>query len=295
MNKVLETSCIVLGWMIFFPILSTLFIFVANPRSFGFFLDHKRPQPLSGEAENVSGLYGPGAYWAWVLCTISAVLSSSAKGDSSSRFSPDQIASFIYSTFSIYSYYIRVAWYGLNGPALLQDQSIQAASFILHISSLFHGLGAIFSIENKRVLWRVFVAWDFWLLWTSPMTTVDSRSLVLIAAVLPIAYCCIVCIIVIYKPWPWKIGPFLLLPFILLEAIRTQYFVAYSFLMSPKTTCKLTDLDQLVSLMSAIVVITYQWGLWKPLTVFQRLRASFRRSPVRSRSIYLESRDVVVE
>ncbi|PVF92823.1 hypothetical protein CPB86DRAFT_158062 [Serendipita vermifera] len=294
MGDTLESLCTGLVIIIMTPVLVPLVVsaFVAtNPFFLAGLLYGKRPQPPSGEVENVPGLYGPGAYWAWVLCTISAISSSAAEGHSSSIVTPDQIISFIYSTSSMYWYYIRAAWYGIEGPALLQDHSVQAASFILHISSLFHALGAISSTEDKRIPWLFFAIWDCWLLWISPMMTVDLRSMLVTTTILPILFSGCLTLTIQYQSSHRGTALSLLLPFIVLEAVRTRFFADYSFLMSPRTTYNITDLDQIVSLISAITVIVYQWELWKPSSVLQRSRAYFRLTPVRSNSIRLESRE----
>ncbi|PVF95426.1 hypothetical protein CPB86DRAFT_592710 [Serendipita vermifera] len=248
---------------------------VTNPFFLAGHLNSKQRQPPSGDIADVSGLYGPGTYWAWVLCTISAIVSSSIKGHSSSIISPDQIVSFVYSTFSTYGYYIRVVWYGLEGHTLLQDHSAQAAAFVLHMSTLFHALGAIFSTEDKEGPWLALVVWDYWLLWISPMMTIDLHSRLITSIATPIVFLCFFLVAGAYRSSPWRVAPSSLLLFIFLEAVRTQYFVTHSFCVSPKTTYSLTDLDQLVSLASAIAVMIHQWELWNPPKVLQRLKRNF--------------------
>ncbi|PVF90944.1 hypothetical protein CPB86DRAFT_830805 [Serendipita vermifera] len=184
-------------FMLYYYLVAFFYIFVlllscTNPFLLIWFLS-KKPQPPNGEIENVSGLYGPGAYWAWVLCTISAILSSAVEDNPQSMISADHIVSFLYSMSSTYWYYIRVAWYGLEGPALLQDHSVQAAAFTLHTSSLLYALGAIFSTRGKKGPWIIFAVWDCWLLWISPMLTVDLGSKLVTVIALPILFIFLAC------------------------------------------------------------------------------------------------------
>jgi hypothetical protein len=277
----------ILGQMLI--MLFGLFVFsIANPLLLTPYMSKERPQAPSGELGEVPGLYGPGAYWAWVLCTISAIIGSTTEGHSRSALSPDLIASSIYSICSMYWYHGRVAWYGLHGAIILQDHSIQAASFVLNACSVLHILGAIFSIKKKRTLWIVLIIWEFYLLWLSPMLEISRTTIAVHGYFFPIL--CLVCAVIafVFRPWPWGTTPVSLIPFIWMEALRTQWFSTYSFQISPKTTYKLTDLDQMVSFLSAGTVVVYQWKLWSPSAVTQHLRMAFRQNPVENSSIRLE-------
>jgi hypothetical protein len=266
-----------------------LFVFsIANPLLLTPYMSKERPQAPSGELEEVPGLYGPGAYWAWVLCTISAIISSATEGHSSSALSPDQIASFIYSICSMYWYHGRVAWYGLHGPVILKDHSIQAASFVLNACSVLHILGAIFSIKKKRTPWIVLIIWELYLLFLSPMMEISRTTIAVHGYFFPVL--CLVCAVIafVFHPWYWATTLVSLIPFIWMEALRTQWFSTYSFQISPKTTYEITDLDQMVSLLSATAVVVYQWKLWRPSAVIRRLRTAFRRNTTRNSSNRLE-------
>jgi hypothetical protein len=84
-------------------ILWVAFAVVAKPIFLGVIWGDFRPKtPPTTELASVSGFYGPGAYWAWVLCTISAIVGSIKDKDTSSMLSSDQVASFIYSASSMY-------------------------------------------------------------------------------------------------------------------------------------------------------------------------------------------------
>jgi hypothetical protein len=262
---------------------------VSNPLVLiGFMRGSSLPMPRSQDIEAVSGLYGPGTYIAWVLCTISAIIGSATKDPPSRGLSPDQIASFIYSISTMYWYYGRIVWYRPWGLDLIQDHSVQAASFVLNVSTLFHGLGFILSSERKKKPWLFFVVWDAWLACISPMILVDIPSLLLVVTVFPMLQSLVPTFMILFRLSPWKLVLLSLLPFTLLEAVRCQ-FSTTSLLIMPKTASSLTDLDQFVSLITALILVVYQWRLWNLADIAHKLRRRFGRNPTRSNSIQLEA------
>ncbi|PVF94142.1 hypothetical protein CPB86DRAFT_62690 [Serendipita vermifera] len=276
----------VLG-VLFYALIFTVAILL-NPLYFAIFKENKSsPIPRSREVEAVSGLYGPGTYAAWVLCTVSAIISSATASPHSSILSSDQVASFIYSRASKYWYYGRVLWYSPKDLDLIQDCSIQAASFIFNVSTLLHGFGLIFSTEAKRRPWLLIVLWDTWLWLFSPMNLSAERSALMHYIAIPVVSAAIVGIAYKIKPAPWKLAPFLLLPFVLLEAPRTQFFIT-PLLILPKSGSSFTDLDQLVSLITAIAVVIYQWELWNLPKFTRKARTRLERRPIRTKSMRLE-------
>ncbi|PVF95427.1 hypothetical protein CPB86DRAFT_592712 [Serendipita vermifera] len=207
---------------------------VTNPLFLAIFLPSKQMKPPSGDIADVPGLYGPGTYWAWVLCTISALLSPSVKGHSSSVITPDQVVSLVYSTFSTYWYYIRAAWYGLEGPILLRDHSAQAAAFTLNIMTLFHTLGAIFSPEDKQAPWLILVVWDCWLLWGGPMMSMDLHSKMLQMIGIPIVFLYFFLVIEANPSSPWKVAPSSLLLFVSWKRSGRNILSPIHFVFHPK-------------------------------------------------------------
>jgi hypothetical protein len=269
-------------------ILTMLVIYAATPSA----IRHIAGQILSpihreNGIEGVSGLYGPGAYSAWVFCTTSAIIGSAVK-TGSSKLSPDQIASFLYSTFSMYWYHIRCSWYQQQSSELVQDYSVQAASFVFNISTLFHSLGCIFSTEENNGAWILFLIWDTWILWACPMAFLNGTSEAIHMLIIPIVFMLIFYLKANIRPRPWKLVPFLLLPFGLLEVVRCQFSSTWIFVI-PKTGSSLTDLDQLVSLVTAIVVTVYEWRLWDLQGVARKIRKGLQRTPTRSNSTQLEA------
>ncbi|PVF92680.1 hypothetical protein CPB86DRAFT_877719 [Serendipita vermifera] len=206
-------------------VLIMILFHLANPMLlYGWLPDIPSQLLHSNELESVSGLYGPGAYTAWVLCTISAIFDSRYAEGSSPKFSPDQLASFLYSTVSTYWYYGRVLRFNIRPGAIVQDCSAQAASVVFNVSVLLHGLGVSFSTEEKGGLWLAFAMWDIWLWAFSPMTYSDILSMCIHMGFTPLPELILVQIAHEDRPDPWKFAPFFFIPFILLETTRTRYF-----------------------------------------------------------------------
>ncbi|PVF90786.1 hypothetical protein CPB86DRAFT_830855 [Serendipita vermifera] len=133
-----------------------------------------RPNPRSRDIEVVSGLYGPGAYIAWVLCTISAIIGTSTKPDPSKVYT-DLIASFIYSTVSTYWVNGRYAWFYPKGVDILEDCSLQAGSFVFNVSAFLHDLGFLLCTEGQRVFCVPMIICDLYWANLSPMASGDTR------------------------------------------------------------------------------------------------------------------------
>jgi hypothetical protein len=236
--------------------------------------------PQATAIQEVSGLYGPGAYTAWVLCTVSAIIGSATNDDSSLMLSPDQITSFLYSTGSLYWSYCHALRYQPEYRDFIQDPSVQAASFVFNVSALLHGIGLVFSTERKREIWRFFVVWDAWLCLTSPISFIDGPSFLMQIMGLGTSIFSILPTLFPEKPSPWVFSFLLLMPFIALEATRLQFSDGLiNFI--PKTTSSLTDLDQLITLVTAVVLLVYQWRIWDLRPIYDRLRGRSRRTPIR--------------
>jgi hypothetical protein len=86
---------------------------------------YSRPQnAIDAEIESVSGFYGPGAYWAWIISTTSALVSSTRN-----THSPSPTKS--YPLFTLYPQY-SITIYGHYGVGLIFFEMHQ---FRLHPSS----------------------------------------------------------------------------------------------------------------------------------------------------------------
>ncbi|PVF94137.1 hypothetical protein CPB86DRAFT_818213 [Serendipita vermifera] len=241
-----------------------------------------RPNPLSRDIEAVSGLYGPGAYIAWVLCTISAIISTSSKSNSS-KFPPDMIASLVYSTVSTYWYHGRWVWYQPQGLDLLQDCSIQAGAFVFNVAAFFHDISLLLSTETKILPWVFIVLCDFWLGCISPMLN-SHEYLGAVGPVLQAGVLVAVVVAICLQSRPWVFCLISCLHFMALELPRTQLFTA-SLVFWPQTASRITDFDQIVYLVTGMAFIAYRWELWNLLRTSQNIRTKFRRSPLRSNSI----------
>jgi hypothetical protein len=248
------------------------------------------PMPPGPELRAVPGLYGPGAFTAWVLCTISAIIDASAGDHPSSRLSPDLIASLVYSTCSVYWHHGRSITRFVGGYDIFQDYSTQAGSFVFNVSVLLHALGLVFSTKQKKKFWSILTSWNIYLSFISPMTfaVTTIKAVVTLSFILPMVSIIAYSIARESNLSPWRRVPFPLLPFIMLEAFRCQ-FSTTRILIIPKTTSSLTDLDQFVSLATGITVVAYQWKLWDLARIARRLRTKIRRAPVRSASLELEA------
>jgi hypothetical protein len=235
----------------------------------------------------VSGLYGPGAYIAWVLCTISAIIGSATKHDSPLLLSSDQIASFLYSTCSLYWSYCHGLRYQPEGRKFIQDPSVQAASFVFNVSALLHGIGLLFSTEEKRAPWVYLVIWDGWLCFFSPIAFLSGGLFLTHILGLYTQIISLGPVFTPIKPPSWLTSTFLLGPFSLLE-IGRRHLSDSPIDYIPRTTSSLTDLDQFVALVTAIVALVYQWRIWDFPPIRDRLQGAFRQTPTRGNSIQLE-------
>ncbi|PVF94140.1 hypothetical protein CPB86DRAFT_800674 [Serendipita vermifera] len=288
-KTIFETITYYVFHAVLFVSLGTFFlagIFLLNPILFSQLTAYKSgPMPRSKDIEAVSGLYGPGAYIAWVLCTISAIINSSKSH--SSKLSPDLIASFIYSTASTYWYYGRFIWFQPKGLDLLEDCSIQAGAFLFNVATLFHGLGIILTREAQNPPWVIITFLDIMHESLSPMV-LGTEWLGLICLLLWWGF--IFGMVFTPRHW-WKLWMSLLIPplhFILLEIPRTRHFTTSTFIL-PKTGSKITDLDQLVSLISGVTVVIYQWELWNLARIGRKLQTKFRQHLRQSDSIQMEA------
>ncbi|PVF92681.1 hypothetical protein CPB86DRAFT_819443 [Serendipita vermifera] len=202
--------------------------------------------------------------------------------------SADQIASFIYSTASTYWYLGRILWYRPKGLDIIEDYSVQAASSVCNVSLLLYSLVFIFSIERRQAIWGLFLIWNVRQQSLSPISFVNRSSLGTNLVNMLILLLFLLFILIGRPTTPrWKLAPCLIVPFILLEAVRSQFFTQQWSIL-PRSAAKLTDLDQIVSLSTAAVVVVYQWELWNLPRIARQLRMKFRRSLTRRNSIQLE-------
>jgi hypothetical protein len=268
-------------------------LILANPvYIFGLFDWLPSRTPPNTELASVSGFYGPGTYWAWVLCTISAVVSSKTDNNNTLPISADQVASFIYSISSMYGNGGRIArcQYPLQDN-LIQDPSLQAASLVVNTAVLLYGFGAAFSTQRRKIPWVVFAVWSLLVLFFSPTVHPDTFLHLIYVETILLVYTPIG-VGAILTQHAWKISPFLLVPFTLLEMIKARSLGIDPTFITPRTTSKITDMDQIAALLATIGVIVYQWKLWNvPYNIARRIRRRFQRNLVRSNSIELENRN----
>jgi hypothetical protein len=271
--------------VVFGCVLFMLMMFAVAPRRYiARFERQKLTIPQDTGPESVSFLYGPGIYIAWLLCTLSAFIGS-ATDNTSFKVPPDLIVSVLYSTCSMYWYLIRCYQHPFGDPDAIQDYVIHAASFVLSVSTLIHGLGFIFT---QKFVWILLFLWDGWVLWISPMTIVHKVPEIINFAGIPIMMLSIAFLGAVVIKNPWKSSPLILLPFALFEAIRCQFSTTWIFII-PKTASSLIDSDQVLSLVFVIALIIYRWELWRLSGIDRIFQKKFRRAPVRSKTIELEA------
>jgi hypothetical protein len=234
-----------------------------------YFARKRPPTPQDRDIEAVSGLYGPGTYIAWVLCTLSAIIGSATE-ETPSRLSVDQITSIIYSACSMYWCQIHIQRQS-DIPDVSQNYTIQAGLFVLNVSALLHGIGWILSSGPRKATWLLFLCWDIWILWL-PMAMVNPVPISWIIHLVGVPMIVGIFSVINFNN-PWKSAPFLLLPFAVFEAARCQFSTTWIFGI-PKTTASLTDLDQFVSLVTATVLLIYQWKFWRLPIIDRILRAN---------------------
>jgi hypothetical protein len=93
---------------------------------------------------------------------------------------------------------------------------------------------------------------------------------------------------------PLKIAPLPLMLFILFEAVKANNLGIHSIVFTPRTASHLTDMDQLVSLVTVIGVTLHQWKLWNVPRVIRLLRTPLRPNPFRGKSVYLEQKEALI-
>lgn len=268
---------------------------IPNPMVIGMFWYPFLPSiPQSKDIAEVPRFYGPGAYIAWVFCTVSAIVGSATRRPSKLRLSPDQMASYIYSATSMYWNYARILWYSLKGLDLIEDPSVQAAFFVFNVSALFHVLGLLLSTEERKGAWLSMVVWDSWRWFLSPMLFVSEASVWIHTIILPTVLIIMIVATGKIRPRPWNLALFLLLPFALLEAARSQFFTTPPLLL-PRSSSNIMDKDQLAFLTTGITIIVYQWELWNLPRVSRRFRTKFGQKHIRSKSVQLEESTMSLE
>lgn len=222
-------------------------------------------------AENVSGFYGPGAFWAWVLTSISAIFKTFA-ADRKIIASVDFIGSFLYALAAMGDWQLRIC------PDCLEDDSdlqLKASLQIVGVSNLFCFLALVLGesyydemvlSSNHWQLWKAFLLAHYFqlTLWVSQLIRNNIFEALMISIcfffsmgrlwtaarengfVRCIRYYCVALPIFSYVRGLGPAGRLSALP-----------------LSPPLSGAKLSDMDQALTLVTAILILTAQWKAWR--------------------------------
>lgn len=229
-----------------------------------------KPQECT-TVENVSGLYGPGAYWAWILTTISAMFTTFS-ADQDKIVSIDFIGSFLYALAAIGDLQLRVC---LECHADNRDLQYKASLHIMGVSNLFCLLALVLGelrysttvlASYQWQLWKAFqlapyfqvTLWLYWVAtgnisWTLVFSTFHISPLGWLrtsnrgdGGLRCIRYGYISVFILSCVTGQEPVGKLSGLPFF-----------------PPLSGAKLSDMDQALTLVTAILALTVQWKAWR--------------------------------
>lgn len=245
-----------------------------------------RPQECT-TIEDVSPFYGPGAYWAWVLTTISA-LCSTLSMDRNGVVSLDFIGPFLYAFASMADYQLRIC----ADCQYQGDFQLKASLQIVAVSSLFcfltlcigegwhNGDRTILTLDQwqlwKSLLLAPYFQVTIWILW------VMSDTIVGLVGIFFICYVALPGLWVQNREDGFTRGfrYFLLYAFVIIYVVHEQPVGRLSALplVPPLSGSKLSDVDQILTLSVATLVILVQWKAWRciPSLASQRMKENKR-------------------
>jgi hypothetical protein len=232
-----------------------------------------KPQPCTS-IEDVSGFYGPGVYWAWILTMISSAFSCFPR-DKRGGIPLDFITACLYALASMGDVQLRVCT-GCNLKSDLQAQAGLHIAFVALLIGKFTFILSQWTLEKQQpdhreivhVLWRsrMFQVWAAFLL------VIAAQILLLTHSILGIMDSLVTDLLITFFMSLFIFGPHTvpkLLSFIYIwvflggphgRHLRTEPFLWPIF--SPRTGAKITDMDQIISLGTTIVALSIQWKVW---------------------------------
>jgi hypothetical protein len=250
------------------------------------------PQPCM-TIEDISGFYGPGVYWAWVITTISAMVST-LSADRDKIVSIDFIGSSLYALASMGDLHLRFCQTCDQQIEFQLKASLQviSTSSILSFLTLFIGEfwhkddNTVFS-SGRWQLWKAFllaplIQGVFWVSWS-----------IRYSFRLEVMFFLFLCIWgggLWYKLRDHAVWRTARYSYLLLVAHQFGYF-DYSkeaSLTQPTFTllsgAKLSDLDQALTLATTILVMMVQWKAWRRVLPWvHRLRDRYKQKDERGR------------
>ncbi|PVF96234.1 hypothetical protein CPB86DRAFT_787120 [Serendipita vermifera] len=236
--------------------------------------------------EEVSGLYGPGTYYAWLLAMLSAALTQYYRPIEERRlFSADLISAFAYIIVSIVDMSRRDAQ-----PNGVNDLQALAAFHIVYVASWFSFIFCFLTRSNSwlNLSYTTSTILVLWLLGIS-LKACRSNDLhclglgIFVSVVSPITW---------VETW----GRIQFINFrSLMFSASVPFLVAHILIpnfghhprsLAPRTSSSILELDQGVALATMIMVLSYQWEIWNAIPFLLRYgREKFgSRSPQSSES-----------
>ncbi|PVF91728.1 hypothetical protein CPB86DRAFT_791837 [Serendipita vermifera] len=231
--------------------------------------------------ESVSGFYGPGAYWAWVLTILSAIVDmvSSNEGD---RISPDFVAACLYTLVAMVDIQFRFKITRHIDRELQLQAALHIVYTALSVSSLAFVLGQYLCERKPFDLyvpperfsgpWK-FRIWAPFMLLTTIQTLsawhtafgVDPESDAKRFAVL-----LYMSIIFFYSNWFIKLSVCALLLWYWVydgvEPVRRGKLLWPTS--APHTGSSILDMDQIAGLVTTVVLLSIYWKPWRPVMRF---------------------------
>jgi hypothetical protein len=255
-----------------------------------FFRCREEPHPCT-KMEDVSGFYGPGAYWAWILTMFSATISSIWRDEEEYSISIDFVAACLYTLASMGDVQLRFC----SQTDIKSDFQAQAALDITYVAFFLTSwvvLLHIWRLERRespfrrptpskaqRYKHRIWAAFFFVIgVHTMSLGHYLFDILDLVQMEPPMILCLGAFAFIFYLPMSlmMRFILWIYLEVIIGFRIRTELFS--SPISAPRTGAKFTDMDQIISFLTTVVVLLVQWRIHQhTLDLFMWFRGSFKR------------------
>ncbi|PVF91537.1 hypothetical protein CPB86DRAFT_316762 [Serendipita vermifera] len=239
-----------------------------------------KPQPCL-TPESVSGFYGPGAYWGWILTILSAI-ADMVLSNEDDGISPDFVAACLYTLVAMVDTQFR-----LNITRHIKNElQLQAGLHVIYVawlcSSLAFVLGQYIYESSHDVISFVIATlsgpWKF-RLWAPFMLLTTMHTLTIghtVVGVTPETFAIDAAVLaytaMIFFATGWFIKlvlwPFLFC-FLVYEGGKPVRRGKYLWPISaPHTESSILEMDQIASLMTTIVLLSIYWKAWRPAMHF---------------------------
>jgi hypothetical protein len=241
-----------------------------------------RPQPCT-TVESISGFYGPGAYWAWILTTISAIASTLSAGGEK-ELSIDFVSSSLYTLVAMGDLQLRACV--KCDPQF--DFQVKASLQVISMSSILCFLALLVGeiwrkgdntgpSSGRWQLWKALLFFPFlqaalWVSWI-----IKHSISVLLGIFMVVCFAGGGMWLVLQENVAWRIIRHSYLCLIAHMLAAFQWSDQTSLLtrptLIPLSGAKLSDMDQVLTLVAAILVMIVQWKVGsRALSWFYRLK-----------------------